>query len=568
MKHILLILLFAALLAVASCSRTDDARLAVAERQMAEHPDSALLTLRQIDATSLNRHNTALYALLLTQAQYKNDITATSDSLINIALDYFSDGKRHIECLIYKGAVLQELGEEQEAIDYLKKAEAATSPTDNEMLGYINMRLGNIYMNSYIENNEDIAKYKKALHYYKLSGNKKYQLACLGTVGALYRAENMDSAYYYINAAIKLAEELGNSERIAYHKGLLVRAYITDSLIYKAKNAATCLMAEYPEYCDNDLLLDASRIYAMLGNRDSAFFYLQKASKLNLSEPEEIVLLDAKYNIFMADKNYKAALNIVKEKNKLAYEIYNRGQQQKLYITEQKYNKTQVELDKIRIRWIAFVLAFCILLLFGVICFLLKKYRSNKLEKERLVFNLKEELIKSERDYLAQKEVLITQIEKLKRRVIDSNINTVNIDEIKNALNKPLCLIKNLIDKSHMARKPESFLKEFKELVSVARFPNGIWSELRYSVDILNHSFLSELNKEFPSLSIADLNFITLMVCKFSMVEIMICMGYTNERSAFNKRLEIAKKISVHKESLIDYILNKIENLELEKHQD
>lgn len=364
-------MLFAALLAVASCSRTDDARLAVAERQMAEHPDSALLTLRQIDATSLNRHNTALYALLLTQAQYKNDITATSDSLINIALDYFSDGKRHIECLIYKGAVLQELGEEQEAIDYLKKAEAATSPTDNEMLGYINMRLGNIYMNSYIENNEDIAKYKKALHHYKLSGNKKYQLACLGTVGALYRAENMDSAYYYINAAIKLAEELGNSERIAYHKGILVRAYITDSLIYKAKNAATCLMAEYPEYCDNDLLLDASRIYAMLGNRDSAFFYLQKASKLNLSEPEEIVLLDAKYNIFMADKNYKAALNIVKEKNKLAYEIYNRGQQQKLYITEQKYNKTQVELDKIRIRWIAFVLAFCILLLFGVIwCYL------------------------------------------------------------------------------------------------------------------------------------------------------------------------------------------------------
>lgn len=154
-------MLFAALLAVASCSRTDDARLAVAERQMAEHPDSALLTLRQIDASSLNRHNTALYALLLTQAQYKNDITATSDSLINIALDYFSDGKRHIECLIYKGAVLQELGEEQEAIDYLKKAEAATSPTDNEMLGYINMRLGNIYMNSYIENNEDIAKYKK-----------------------------------------------------------------------------------------------------------------------------------------------------------------------------------------------------------------------------------------------------------------------------------------------------------------------------------------------------------------------------------------------------------------------
>lgn len=88
MKHILLILLFAALLAVASCSRTDDARLAVAERQMAEHPDSALLTLRQIDATSLNRHNTALYALLLTQALDKNDVAVNNDSSIRIAVDY------------------------------------------------------------------------------------------------------------------------------------------------------------------------------------------------------------------------------------------------------------------------------------------------------------------------------------------------------------------------------------------------------------------------------------------------------------------------------------------------
>lgn len=135
MKHILSILLFAALLAVASCSRTDDARLAVAERQMAEHPDSALQMLRQIDATSLNRHNTALYALLLTQAQYKNDITATSDSLINIALDYFSDGKRHIECLIYKGAVLQELGEEQEKKQKRRPLQPTTRCLDTSICG-------------------------------------------------------------------------------------------------------------------------------------------------------------------------------------------------------------------------------------------------------------------------------------------------------------------------------------------------------------------------------------------------------------------------------------------------
>lgn len=74
---------------------------------------------------------------------------------------------------------------------------------------------------------------------------------------------------------------------------------------------------------------------------------MQKASKLNLSEPEEIVLLDAKYNIFMADKNYKAALNIVKEKNKLAYEIYNRGQQQNYILPNKVTTKSGIRKNEV-----------------------------------------------------------------------------------------------------------------------------------------------------------------------------------------------------------------------------
>lgn len=344
MKHILSILLFAALLAVASCSRTDDARLAVAERQMAEHPDSALLTLRQIDASSLNRHNTALYALLLTQAQYKNDITATSDSLINIALDYFSDGKRHIECLIYKGAVLQELGEEQEAIDYLKKAEAATSPTDNEMLGYINMRLGNIYMNSYIENNEDIAKYKKALHHYKLSGNKKYQLACLGTIGALYRAENMDSAYYYINAAIKLAEELGNSERIAYHKETLARAYFMDSLINKAKDVAMDVLSYDVDVSDRvDIYVDLIGIYTTLGKPDSAMLYSEQIDTTGIHPSQKVAMLMALTKLYKDMGNFEKAFWVDHRCFSLVDSIQKSSHQSELYGLELRYDKKEAE---------------------------------------------------------------------------------------------------------------------------------------------------------------------------------------------------------------------------------
>lgn len=69
------------------------------------------------------------------------------------------------------------------------------------MLGYINMRLGNIYMNSYIENNEDIAKYKKALHHYKLSGNKSISWHVLAP-SALYIARRIWTAHITISTLL------------------------------------------------------------------------------------------------------------------------------------------------------------------------------------------------------------------------------------------------------------------------------------------------------------------------------------------------------------------------------
>lgn len=561
MKRLPQILLFLMLVAVASCSRTDDSRLVEAERLLATHPDSALTLLRRVDPSSLNRHNTALYALLLTEAQYKNDITATSDSLINIAADYFTSGRRQVECLIFKGAVLQELGESQEAIDCLKEAERKTEPSDYETLGYINMRLGNVYMDSYIENGEDIAKYKKALQFYRRSGNEKYQLSCLGVIGALYRAENMDSAYLYIKAAIQLAEKIGNRERVAYHRELLVRAYLVDSLTQKAKEEAFRIMKDYPEYCDNDLFLDVSRIYALYGETDSARAYLNKVPDQGLSEPEQVVLLDVMYNIALAEGNYKSALDVVRRKNKIAYEIYGRGQQQQLYLTEQKYNKAQSELARMRMMWIVCVLSCCVLLLIIILYFVVRKSKENRLKKERMIIGLKEEFCKNEKQYLSQRNALIEKIEEMKRQALKQKEKAINLEDIKSALDKPLDVIKSLIVKSQIDSKPELLFREFRERVVVARLQTGVWSEMRYYVDKLNYGFLTDLEQEFPSLTNADLNFMTLLVCKFSMLEIMICMGYTNERSAFNKRIEISKKIGAGKVPLAEFLAEKIQSL-------
>ena len=88
-----------------------DARLALADSLIVDHADSAYTVLKAIDSEELlSESDRAFYALLFTQAQYKNVDSIGSDSLINIALDYYKDNhnrEHYTRTLIYKGAVME-----------------------------------------------------------------------------------------------------------------------------------------------------------------------------------------------------------------------------------------------------------------------------------------------------------------------------------------------------------------------------------------------------------------------------------------------------------------------------
>ncbi|MBQ8243352.1 MAG: hypothetical protein IJZ40_07810, partial [Bacteroidaceae bacterium] len=89
--HILLslIFLFGLLSGCAEHSSLQDT-LDKAETLMEDHPDSAYSLLQTIDSEALRtRGGRARYALLYTQAQDKNYIDDTNDSLISIAVDYY-----------------------------------------------------------------------------------------------------------------------------------------------------------------------------------------------------------------------------------------------------------------------------------------------------------------------------------------------------------------------------------------------------------------------------------------------------------------------------------------------
>ena len=123
-------------------------------------------------------------ALLYTQAQYKNFDSIPNDSLINIALHHYSDNHNrelYTRALIYKGAVMQELGKEQEAMEWYKRAEDNASPDDYMNLGQANLRMAMLYALNYADNDETLEKERRALRYFRKAGSKSYELMCLST---------------------------------------------------------------------------------------------------------------------------------------------------------------------------------------------------------------------------------------------------------------------------------------------------------------------------------------------------------------------------------------------------
>ena len=85
------------------------------EKQIEYSPDSALVNLEQIPAEQLRSHRSAAkFALLKSMAYDKNYIDVADDSLINIAVNYYSYSKRYPKYKMlsyyYKGIVLKNSG--------------------------------------------------------------------------------------------------------------------------------------------------------------------------------------------------------------------------------------------------------------------------------------------------------------------------------------------------------------------------------------------------------------------------------------------------------------------------
>lgn len=265
--------------------------LSYAESLMQRCPNSALVVLDSMEVPSpSDKFQYATWCLLITQARDKNYIKHTSDSLINIALDYFEkqdDPVRKATALYYEGRVNHDMNNVEEATDfYLRARDVAKNTTDYRLLCLINTHLGTLYA---YRNLPDLAfeAYKNA-HTYSMQ--LKDSTFISNTYSALGRVSmlnnNLQEGLDNYKKAIEIAEQSGNLKSLTLAYGEISTVYqalsMLDSSMYYLKKSKK-IEEKYNASALSQTYLGIGETYYYMGLSDSAYYYLEKA--LNTINP-------------------------------------------------------------------------------------------------------------------------------------------------------------------------------------------------------------------------------------------------------------------------------------------
>jgi hypothetical protein len=294
------LLLIIVCILLTTCRHTlpqDKTVLARAESIIDTHPDSAIHLLKKItNQNKLSPSDKALYALLMSKLLDMNGQYIESDSLIRIAVDYYSSNKeagRAGYAFFYLSRCERNRGNAQgQANALLKAIPFANKSHDNKLLGYIYGEKATIYEaqqdNDLKDKGTSVYESKQRdsmLYYHKLSfksfkkaGDRHNYVISLIDIGySYYLCHQYDSALYYC--------QLSGKEAILLHDHVLLSTIyrLTEGIYYYQKNYREALHFIRLSMGTNDVY-DYSKwklitmIYLQTGQLDSAAFYLNKYS--------------------------------------------------------------------------------------------------------------------------------------------------------------------------------------------------------------------------------------------------------------------------------------------------
>lgn len=562
--------------------------LAKAEAMMYRYPDSALHILQGIqpDIPSENEQY-ATWALLMTQAQYKNQIEQ-SDSLINIAYSYFTkhdNAQRKALALYYKGILRHESHHAEDALSFYLEAATEIEKTNDYQLGFlINSEVGLMYL--YRKLNDYAMEYfEKAHHNAELSDNQTYiAFSFIYIARAFSQKKQYNKAIEYYKKAIKIGQ-------VNNYPTILASAMNETSFLF-LKTGENKKALQYAKDCikikkTDQRIFSLGDTYRYLKMYDSAYFYLNQAC-LSPNIHTARSAYQALYYISQEEKDYKKAVEYSNklwfyqdsigktDRNKALIEMQEKYDQQKI-INEN--NLSQIKKDRI----IRNVLIALIILSF--IIAITNYLYQRKIVSQKQEISEKEEKIRYFTMKIHENETLINRnkmrIEELTiqmegsleikeqwkeqnkiRQEIQQQNETLKLENnnLQNHISnyaqslkeksKELEAMEHLSKENQYLHKREAFLcnqlikqtELFNKLKTTKYIDNKLWQEIKEKIDLLFDNYTKRLCHQIPSLTDGDIQICCLIKLRFSNGDIanMLAISPT---SVSKRKLRLKERI-------------------------
>ena len=562
--------------------------LAKAEAMMYRYPDSALHILQGIqpDIPSENEQY-ATWALLMTQAQYKNQIEQ-SDSLINIAYSYFTkhdNAQRKALALYYKGILRHESHHAEDALSFYLEAATEIEKTNDYQLGFlINSEIGLMYL--YRKLNDYAMEYfEKAHHNAELSNNQTYiAFSFIYIARAFSQKKQYNKAIEYYEKAIKIGQ-------VNNYPTILASAMNETSFLF-LKTGENKKALQYAKDCikikkTDQRIFSLGDTYRYLKMYDSAYFYLNQAS-LSPNIHTARSAYQALFYISQEEKDYKKAVEYSNklwfyqdsigktDRNKALIEMQEKYDQQKI-INEN--NLSQIKKDRIirNVLIALIILSFIIAITNYLYQRKIVSQKQEILEKEEKIryFTMKihenETLINRNKMRIEELTIQMEGSQEIKEQWKEQNKIRQEIQQQNEMLklennklqnhisnyaqslkekSKELEAMEHLSEENQYLHKREAFLcnqlinqtELFNKLKTTKYIDDQLWQEIKEKIDLLFDNYTKRLYHQIPSLTDGDIQICCLIKLRFSNGDIanMLAISPT---SVSKRKLRLKERI-------------------------
>lgn len=490
------------------------------EKYMDICPDTALYLLNSIpNPEDMRGKAGADYALLMTQAMDKNYMKFSSDSLIALALNYYSVDKREpamrAKAQFYYGRVLLESDKAEEALGYFLAAkEYFESVRNYKILALIAEETGKISRKQK-KHAEALADFRGAFAMHQqLKDSMGIVRASLHMARSFLFENQWDSSHYYYDYALELTElkKYPFEISILHELGILYRSMgdlnAAEPYFLSAYQKETNEEKKYME------CLSLGYLYMQMGRVQDARNYL----KMSMNSTHAYTRIDAYTYLYFLEKdidNFEEAIVYHEKADSItnAMEAVNSGE----LITQlqKQYEKEKLQNDNLRmkIQYTSFTLWSVVAFLAVASC-MCYYYRKNREHKSKIVEI--ESQIRDNEEEIDRYQQEVEEIQKSKDLLQEENRSKVGELNGKIVLlamqNKNLSgLLKELGGELAVGASSEQYISAFRLLLAIkegtlrGKLSNEEREKLFSLFDLLYSNYVSRLLELCPSLTRHDL---------------------------------------------------------------